>query len=75
LKLFYQNKTKFLSHVSKNKGKNLLRIQALFGPFWVNPAKIRPQIFPAAYIFIQPLVSFAAEESASWKYSTDRPSA
>ncbi len=57
------------------KGKNILRIRALFGPFWENPAKIRLQIFPATYIFIRPLLSFAAEESASWKYRTDRPSA
>jgi hypothetical protein len=57
------------------KEKIILRIRPLFGPFWVNPAKIRLQIFPATYIFIRPLLSFAAEESASWKYSTDRPSA
>jgi hypothetical protein len=47
---------------------NILRIRPLFDPFWENPAKIRPKICPAAYIFIRPLLSFAAEESASWEY-------
>jgi hypothetical protein len=29
---------------------------------------LRPQICPAAYIFIRPVLSFAAEESASWEH-------
>jgi hypothetical protein len=33
-----------------------------------NPAKIPLQICPAAYIFIWPLLSFAAEESNSWEH-------
>jgi hypothetical protein len=47
---------------------NILKIRPFFGPFWENPAKIRPQIFPATYILIRPLLSFAAEESASWEH-------
>ncbi len=55
-------------HMEKCRTQNTLRIRPLFGPFWENPAKIRPQICPAAYIFIRPLLSFAAEESASWEH-------
>jgi hypothetical protein len=41
-----------------------------FSPFSAisgkNSAKILPQICTAAYIFTQPLLSYASEESASW---------
>jgi hypothetical protein len=54
--------------MGKIKETKHLRIRPLFGPFWENPAKIRPQICPAAYIFIRPFLRFAAEESASWEH-------
>jgi hypothetical protein len=36
------------------------------------PAKIRPQICPAAPLIIRPLFTFAAEQSASWQHWTPR---
>jgi len=45
--------------------KNLAPFRPIFGK---NPAKIWPQICPAANIFIWPLLSFAVEESASWEH-------
>jgi hypothetical protein len=57
-----------LSYGKKLKKQNILRIQTLFGHFWENSAKIRPQICPAVYIFIRPLLRYAAEESASWEH-------
>ncbi len=39
--------------------------------FWKNPAKIRPQFYQAAYIFIQPLLSYAAGELPSGEHRGD----
>jgi hypothetical protein len=55
-------------HLEKIKKTKHLKKPPPFGPFWENPAKIRPQICLAAYIFIQHLFSFAAEQSASWEH-------
>jgi hypothetical protein len=40
-----------------------------FGPFWpfLFLVNIRPQILPAALLFIRPILSNAAEQSASWQ--------
>jgi hypothetical protein len=37
-------------------------------PFFEESAKKPPQIFPAAKIFMMPLLCFAAEISASWQH-------
>jgi hypothetical protein len=51
--------------MGKIQEKNM-NIRPLFGHFWETFAKILPQIYMAAYIFTRPLLSYAAEESASW---------
>jgi hypothetical protein len=52
--------------MDKIKETKQLRTEPFFGPFW----EIQPEICPAAYIFIRPLLSFAAAESASWEHCT-----
>jgi hypothetical protein len=52
-------------HMRKMQEKNI-NIRPHFGHFWETFAKILPQIYMSAYIFTRPLLSYAAEESASW---------
>jgi hypothetical protein len=52
----------------KYKKENLLNIRPLFGHFWEYSAKIMPQICTAAFNFTRALLSYAAEESASWEH-------
>jgi hypothetical protein len=43
-------------------------VRPLFGPFLAYMKKIRLPIFPAAQIFVGPLLSYAAEISAPWQH-------
>jgi hypothetical protein len=76
---FHQNMTKFVKpyqyqnqkipiflmvHMGKIQDTKHSNIWLLFGHVWKN----RPQICTAANIFTWPLLSYAAEESASWDH-------
>ncbi len=43
------------------------------GYLWENAANILPQICTTAYIFTRPLLSYSAEESASWEHCPRSP--
>jgi hypothetical protein len=55
----------------KNKGNKTL---SEFGPFWENLAKISAADLSGRIYFYSALLSFAAEESASWEYCSSLPS-
>ncbi len=57
----------------KGRKTNFPEVRPLFGPFCTKSAKIRPQICPAALLFIRPLSSYAAEYSASWQHCPPPP--
>jgi hypothetical protein len=53
----------------KSRKTNFPEVRPLVGPFCTKSAKIRPQIWgPAALLFIQPLLSYAAEYLASCQH-------
>ncbi len=58
----------FMLHMGKIKDTKIFNIRPLFGHFWENSAKILLQICAAAYIFTRPLLSYVAEELASWEH-------
>jgi hypothetical protein len=47
---------------------NFKKVRPVFGRFFENLPKIRPWIIPPAEFFVGPLLSFAAEISASWQH-------
>jgi hypothetical protein len=55
----------FMFHMGKIQRKqNVSNIWPLFGHFWENSAT---DLYGPAYKFTRPLLSYAAEESASWE--------
>ncbi len=59
------------TELEKIRGEKL--IFKKFGPFRpclyrTKSAKIRPQLCPAALLFIRPFLSYAAQQSASWQH-------
>jgi hypothetical protein len=72
--------TIFLGHfprIKKDKRRETILLQ--IRPFWPfsahfvqNQPKNRRQNFPAASLFIQPFLTYAAEQSASWQHCQAR---
>ncbi len=56
-------------HRGKVKATKMFQNSPPFRPFLVKSVPIRPLSGPTAHFFIRPLLSYVAEQSASWQYS------